>query len=158
MHSYTAFHMQLGIGQGCKDVPPSVMHFYLEKGNKCHPWNCSLVAYFQSTSSHLSCLFPLHSALEYFICSTLFRNSFLLLRLSGVIFTPSSWNIPPFWEVPHACINSFSALQNYKLQHSNLSELQKWDSMSTTLETENKPRFKLCCNISHTLQRQKARA
>lgn len=24
MYSYTAFHIQLGIGEGCKDVPPLV--------------------------------------------------------------------------------------------------------------------------------------
>lgn len=27
MYSYTAFHIQLGIGQGYKNLPPSVKHF-----------------------------------------------------------------------------------------------------------------------------------
>lgn len=27
MYSYTAFPVQLGVGQGCKDVSPSLMHF-----------------------------------------------------------------------------------------------------------------------------------
>lgn len=72
----------------------------------------------QNTSSPLSHLFLLHSV-EYFICTTLFKNSFLLLKLSGqILFSAAQIPLPGGNSLLPASISSMPYRVTNHFQHS----------------------------------------